>query len=247
MNNQSGLNNNLPTLEELQKNGIKMLVVIVNRADGDKATKFLREQHFYFQFTCMAEGTQGSDILDMLGLGSVDKTIIFCISSGFRINAALPRVEEGLKLRRAGKGIAFTVPLLGVSLPELAIKSERISLISQLLEKLESEVDKVNNSTTHSIILALVDQGNSEELVEAAKAAGAKGGTVVNARRIGGDEVVKFFGLTVQEEKEIVAILTPRENKQVIMDTINESFGVNSSARGIILSVPVDGVVGIET
>lgn len=236
---------NLSSLDGLSKGGIKMLVTIVNRADGDKTTKFLRERHFHFQFTCMAEGTQGSDILDMLGLDSVDKTVVFCISPGIHINEVLPELIEKLNLKKAGKGIAFTIPLVGFSIP--AISPEKQAHLEQWQSNIETEVDKMNDNITHSIILTLINHGHSEELVKAAKAAGATGGTVINARHTGAEDAVKFFGLSVQAEKEMVAILTKRGEKQAIINVINKSFGLNSPARGIVLSLPVDGVFGMES
>ena len=232
-------------LEQLPKNGgLKTLVVIVNRADGDKVLGYLREQHFPFLFSCMAEGTQGSEIMSMLGFGTVDKTVVLCMGRGVRIDAVLPAVSEELTLKKAGKGIAFTFPIFGISLPE---KPSPINgAVGQWLNTLENEGDEMNHEINHSIVMAVVEQGHSEELVKETKAVGARGGTVINARRAGADDAVKFFGLTVQPEKEIVMILTRRDNKQAIMDAINHSFGPDSPAHGMVLSIPVDGIAGVE-
>jgi len=234
----------LPPIEELKESGLKILVLIISRKDGEKAEKFLRERHFLIQYSCMAEGTLGSDISDILGFGSTDKTVLLCVAPGFRIKTALPEIADGLSMHKAGKGIAFTIPLVGMSIPE--IPSPKIAHAKELLKDIEKEVDKMYRKITHSIILAIINEGFSEELVEAAKLAGAKGGTIINARGTGTDDAVKFFGINVQSEKEIVAILTRRGKRQAIIDKINDSFGVDCPARGIIVSVPVDGVAGIE-
>ena len=231
-------------IEELKKSGLKILAIIINRTDGERAERFLRERHFHIQYSCMAEGTLGSDILDMFGFGSIDKTVLLCVAPGFRINIALPEIVYGLSLNKPGKGIIFTIPLIGVGIPD--IPSPRIAFAKGLLKDMENEVDKMNHEITHSIILAIINQGFSEELVEAAKLVGAKGGTILNARRTGTEDAVSFFGLNVQSEKEIVAILTHREQKQAIMDELNHSYGIVSPAHGIIVSIPVDGVVGLE-
>ncbi|MGN8800870.1 hypothetical protein ACTNCH_08920 [Candidatus Merdisoma sp. HCP28S3_D10] len=39
--------------------------------------------------------------------------------------------------------------------------------------------------------------------MEAVRAAGARGGTVIRSRRIGNEEVTSFWGLSVQEEKRL--------------------------------------------
>ena len=236
--------NKLPPIEELKKSGLKILMIVINRKDGEKAEKFLRDRHFHIQYSFMAEGILGSDILDILGFGSTEKTVVMCLAPGYRIKAALPEIADGLSLNKEGVGIAFTMPINGMIVPEAL--SPQISQAKELLKDIENEVDKMNHEITHSIVFAIINQGFSEELVEAAKRAGAKGGTILNAYTTGTEDAVKFFGLNVHSEKEIVVILTNREKKQAIMDKINDSFGAVSPAHGVIVSVPVDGVVGIQ-
>jgi len=236
MNNEA-LNRHL---QELCASGMRLLVVIVNRGDGEKASRVLREKHFYMQFTCMAQGTRGSEFLDLLGLSTTDKAMLLCLSPSAHVKEVLPELAAELQLKKAGKGIAFTVPISGVCLPE----GLQDKLPVELEKNMEIEAEDMD-SMTHSLILAVVDQGNSEEVVEAAKTAGAKGGTIINARRTGMEEAVKFFGISVHLEKEVVAILTTRQDKQAILDAINEPFGLQSPAHGIIMTVPVDGVSGM--
>ena len=50
----------------------------------------------------------------------------------------------------------------------------------------------------------------------------------------------------MQEEKEAVLILTRAESKLAIMQAICDSCGLQSEAQGIVLSLPVDRVVGLE-
>ncbi|MCL2867465.1 MAG: hypothetical protein FWF47_06880 [Clostridia bacterium] len=243
MNHDYFLHSFLP-IDELDKSGIKALIIIVNRHDGRKTTKFLREMHFHFQFSCMAQGTSGSEIMDILGLDSIDKTAILCVSPGFHIDKALPQLSEKLHLKKAGRGIAFTIPLIGITLPDISSHIKERS--EQWLKNMENEVSKMIETITHSMIISVVNKGYSEELMQAAKAAGAKGGTVINARRTGIEDAVKFFGISLQDEREIVAILTKKESRQAITNAINSSFGIKSEAHGIIFTLPVDSIVGVD-
>lgn len=230
-------------IDDINKQFLKMLVIIVNRSDTDRTTKFLRDKHLHFHLVCLAHGTAGSELLDMLGLGSSDKALIMCFSKSFRIAEILAEISEDLKLDKKGKGIAFSIPLIGVAIPNIA--SVDRNQVIEWNQKIEKEVDIMNNNITHSVILAIINSGFSEELVETAKAAGARGGTVINARSTGSGETLSFFGMTVQPEREVVAILVSRENKDQIMDAIEASHGANSKARGIVLALPVDAVSGM--
>ena len=57
---------------------------------------------------------------------------------------------------------------------------------------------------------------------------------------------MKFWGMIVQQEREIVAIIADTENTVAIMQAISEHCGLRSEAHGIVLSLPVDRVMGLE-
>ena len=100
---------------------------------------------------------------------------------------------------------------------------------------------------SHEAIFCIVNDGYSEAVMDAAKKYGARGGTVINARGTAGKEAEKFFGITVQPEKEIVMILVSAEYKENILKALYEEVGLDTSGQGIAFSLPVDSVVGIST
>ena len=68
---------------------------------------------------------------------------------------------------------------------------------------------------------------------------------MIRSRRIGNEETTSFWGLSVQDEKAIVLILTVSANKLTIMKCIGESCGMHSEVQEILLSMPIDSVAGI--
>ena len=90
------------------------------------------------------------------------------------------------------------------------------------------------------LIIAVVNQGHSDELITAARGAGAHGGTVLSARGMIHNGPVKFFGLSLQEDKEIILILAEKEQKLPVMQKVSLDFGISTQAEGIIFSLPVD-------
>ena len=68
---------------------------------------------------------------------------------------------------------------------------------------------------------------------------------MIRSRRIGNEETTSFWGMSVQDEKEIVLILTACANKVELMKCIGESCGMHSEAQEILLSMPIDSVAGI--
>ena len=97
----------------------------------------------------------------------------------------------------------------------------------------------------HECIVCIVNAGFSEAVMDAAKEFGARGGTVVHARGTANQEAEKFFGITIQPEKEMVLILVPSEIKEDILHALYRAVGLQTPGQGIAFSLPVDGVVGL--
>ena len=100
-------------------------------------------------------------------------------------------------------------------------------------------------SHNYECILCIVNEGFSADVMDAARSAGARGGTVLHARGTASREAEMFFGITVQEEKEIVMILVDSEIKADVLHTLYHAVGLNTPGQGIAFSLPVDEVVGI--
>ena len=221
---------------------LKALVVIIDSNKSKVLATLLQDQKIPFNYQVRAKGTANDEVLDVLGLASTEKMLTLSISADVDINNLINKINREGILSAKGGGIAFTMPLSGVGSSVLKLLSDDIK--NAALNQIESDVKKVNTENTHELVIASINQGYSEELMEKAKEAGARGGTVVHARGI--DNAMKFAGISMQAEKEIIAILTEKSNKVAIMKTLYEHFGVKSEAHGIIISLPVDAVAGID-
>ena len=98
----------------------------------------------------------------------------------------------------------------------------------------------------HECIVCIVNNGYSETVMGAARAAGAGGGTVINARGTATKEAEHFFGITVHPEKEIVMILVPKARRDAVLHALYKKVGLQTKGQGIAFSLPVDAVVGMQ-
>ncbi len=98
----------------------------------------------------------------------------------------------------------------------------------------------------HELIIVIVNKGYSNLVMDSARTVGATGGTIVSARGTGTQEVRKLFGITVNQDKEFIMILSTRDARDQIMSAICKAAGLNTLGRGIVFSVPVDNVLGIS-
>ena len=149
---------------------------------------------------------------------------------------------EKFQIHRPGQGILFTVPLSAVSaqVPQVLCKED------YLAEDGTEEEANMENKMQYSLILAVVNHGSVDTVMDAARSAGARGGTVLYARRVGMEDMENVLGFTFQPEKEVVAILAPREQKKALMEAINRSAGLTTEARGILFALPVDDLIGLQ-
>lgn len=100
-------------------------------------------------------------------------------------------------------------------------------------------------ANSHELIICIVNNGFSDTVMDAAKDAGARGGTVLNARGTANKEAESFFHIAIQPEKEVVMILVPLNVKDAVLHALYEKAGLNTMGQGIAFSLPVDNVVGL--
>jgi hypothetical protein len=103
----------------------------------------------------------------------------------------------------------------------------------------------MNNDLTFSLILAVVDRGFAAPVMAAARSAGARGGTIINARGTGNLDIEKFLGFVIEPEKEIILILTKKELRHEIMKAIYKTGGLATEGHGFAVALPVEEVAGI--
>ena len=99
---------------------------------------------------------------------------------------------------------------------------------------------------TYELIFCIVNTGFSGAVMDAARSAGATGGTILRGRGSAGKEAEDFFHIQIEPEKEIVMILAPVEIKDNIMTSIYREAGLASAGQGIIFSLPVTRTAGLS-
>ena len=97
----------------------------------------------------------------------------------------------------------------------------------------------------YEVIFCIVNHGFTDLVMEAAKSAGARGGTVLSGRGTSNKDAEQFFGVTITPDKEMVMILVPKAIRDDVLNAVNKGAGMNTHGMGIAFSMPVSGVVGL--
>ena len=97
------------------------------------------------------------------------------------------------------------------------------------------------------LILASVKADITDNVVDAAKAAGATGATIIPARGTGIHEAKTFFGLTLEAQTDIIMFLIEEHIVTKILSTIRQAGEFHKPGTGIAFVLPVEHVVGLDS
>ena len=100
-------------------------------------------------------------------------------------------------------------------------------------------------TNNHEVIFAIVDAGYAEDVMDVAREQGVRGGTILNARGVAGQEAAAFFGITLHTEKEILMMVVEKDIRDNVLNAIYRQMGMAKKARGIAFSLPVSDVAGL--
>ena len=89
------------------------------------------------------------------------------------------------------------------------------------------------------LVVCIVNAGYSENVMKAARSAGARGGSIIRGRGSANPESEEFFGVTIQPDKEIVLVLVSADIKDAVLKTVYKNAGLSTEGAGIVFSLPV--------
>ena len=100
-------------------------------------------------------------------------------------------------------------------------------------------------TNNHEVIFVIVNAGFAEEAMDVAREQGVRGGTILNARGVAREKEAAFFGITIQQEKEILMMVVEKEIKDKVLNALYSQMGMAKKAKGIAFSLPVSDVAGL--
>lgn len=216
-----------------------LMTTIVDRKIINKYLDLFRDNNLHVMFLSLGYGTAANEILDYLGLESREKAVVLSVLEETAWTGIKKQLEKKLKIDAPGGGISFIIPLSSIG----GQKTLQFLLESEDYKKEEESTLK---NTTHELIVVIAEQGYTELIMNAAREAGAYGGTVIHAKGTGMEAAEKFMGVSLAAEKEILMIVTKTEQKNHIMQAIMKKAGLDSKAKSIAFSLPVTATAGLR-
>ena len=216
-----------------------LMTTIVDRKIVKKYLELYRENNLNVMFLSLGAGTASNEVLDYLGLDSTEKAVAISVveeSYWFKLKKQL---QKNLQIDAPGGGIAFIIPLSSVG-----GKKALQFLLEQ--EDYQKEEETTLKDTIHELIVVIAEQGYTNMIMDAAREAGAYGGTVIHAKGTGMEAAEKFMNVSLAIEKEIIYIVAKSEQKNTIMSAIMKNAGPDTKAKAITFSLPVTDTAGLR-
>ncbi len=230
----------LPSRQTARGNRAKLLISIVNRGEDERLCELLNDFSVALTFSVQGMGTARSTVLNYLGIGTSEKAVMFSLIPESDEQAVLDEISNKMSLYLVGRGISFTVPLSAVS--EIVANGITSAAAAKTVDGRKIMKD---NERNYDLIVVIVAEGYVDDAMEAARNAGAAGGTIIRARSLANAKAEQFIGISIREEAEVLLILAQREGKLAIMDAVSKSAGLKTEAGGMLFSLPVDRTVGV--
>ena len=192
------------------------VISIFSPAAFPKLKDICSELELPFNTALHGEGTAMPSMLDMLGIESNERRIMLSVAGPEKTEKliALPIKSIG-----GGKTVAY-------------------------LNKDGNEKYTPELNYSYELIIAIANSGRTDTVMNAARKAGARGGTVIHGKGTGNENAEKFYHVSIAEEKEVILIVSAASQKSEIMRSILENAGPGTPAGTVVFSLPVSEAVG---
>lgn len=218
---------------------LNLMTTIVDRNQVRKYLHLYEEEGLQIMLVTLGDGTASGDMLDYLGLEATEKAVIFSVLTDENFYKTKKSLQKKLQIDAPGGGIAFIVPFSSIG----GKKALQFFTVGQDFQKEEESALK---DTTYELVIVIANQGYIEMVMDAARGAGAYGGTVIHAKGTGMEQAEKFMGVSLAAEKEMIFIVAKKEQKNDIMKAVMEQAGLDTKAKSIVFSLPVTDTAGLR-
>lgn len=213
----------------LNNSARQLVFIIIDRAKVPRVIQALIACDTAYYDVIFGRGTVRSRWLKYLGLDDTERAILLIPYLKEDIDAFLDDLEAELQLQKPGSGIAFAMDT---------------DCIFGCPEPGQTNISK--ESIMHKLITIMVDDGFAEDVMDVARAAGAKGGTIVHARGTTDERVETLFGMEIQPQREILYILAEASEVPPIEEAVVKYLDAEH-AVGMLFKQDVIAIRGLNT
>ena len=171
------------------------VTAILDRGKRESLEKIYRALGLGMDLSMLGRGTAPRELLSLRGLTPTEKVIMATCTDGSRLKQLFRQAKLQLYIDIPGNGIMLAVPVKSAG---------GTQALAYLTGGIEMNQEKPNMNFEYELIYVILNEGYSDDVMDAARPAGAAGGTVIAAKGTGLHQAEKFEGMSLASEKEIV-------------------------------------------
>ena len=210
------------------------ILSIINPYGANIMNRICEELTLPIVLSTPCRGTATRSMLDLLGMDSKDRRLFITVASPEQTMALVQEQRKRLYIDAPGNGVTIGVP----------IKSVGGSKTLAFLSNGQNVKGAPTLSFEYELIMVIANQGATNQVMDAARSAGARGGTVIHGLGTGSKNAEMFYKVSIASEKEVILIVSAASQKAAIMKAIIEHAGPDTKAGAITFSLPVSEVAG---
>lgn len=213
------------------------VISIVDRERGEDMVSLLRSNKVQMVLALLGKGTAKKEHLLLYGLEATEKAVICTVAGGEQTRQIIKSAKRRLFIDIPGNGILMAIPVKSVGGGRT---------LAYLTDNAVPDGGMPEMKFDHELIVVVLNEGRTDMVMNAARRAGAGGGTVLHAKGTGAKRGDKFFGVSLADEKEMIFIVSKSAEKSAIMKAIAEDAGPGTPAGAICFSLPISAVAGLR-
>ena len=213
------------------------VISILDRRYGETMTSLYKEMGLPLVLSFLGRGTAVDRYLSLYDLKATEKAVIAAVADGEKMPRLMKAAKKKLCIDIPGNGVMMAVPVKSVGGGRTLAYLTDNAVPDGTVPKMQFD---------HELIVIILNQNYMDEVMNAARSAGAPGGTVLHAKGTGAGYAEKFFGVSLAEEKDVVLIAAGSKKKAAIMKAVAEQAGPDTPAGAIAFSLPVSAVAGLR-
>ena len=213
------------------------VISIVDRGRREDMVSVLEANRAQLILSLLGRGTAMKEHLLLYGLEATEKAVICTVAGGEQTRQIIKSAKRRLFIDIPGNGILMAVPVKSVGGGRT---------LAYLTDNTVPDGGVPELKFDYELIVMVLNEGRTDMVMNAARRAGAGGGTVLHAKGTGAKRGDKFFGVSLADEKEMIFIVSKSEEKAAIMRAIADDTGPGTPAGAICFSLPISAVAGLR-
>ena len=222
----------------MNQSELYLMMTVTGREKMREFIRLYKDKGLDTHFLSLGHGTAQQRYMRLLALNETEKMVCLTIVTGRKWLEVKKAMSVRLRIEAPGVGVAYIVPLS-------AIGGKRELMFLTDGQGFEKGAEQALKGTEQELLVVIGKQGFSEQIMDAARKAGARGGTVIHARGTGQEKAEQFLGISLASEKDIILIVVPTEKKTDMMQQIIHDAGPGTPAGAIVFSLPVTDTAGM--